>query len=403
MANVVIVGAGASGLAAAISAARGNNRVILLERNSVCGKKILMTGNGRCNYYNDDINISHYHSNDLSKLNNIITKDNLSKVLSFFDSIGIIPKIKDGYYYPNTNQAITFRNSLLTEALSFGVDICYDTYVKDIEKDNNTFRVITNNNKYICDKVIISTGGKSYPITGSDGNGYSLLEKLGHSKTDILPSLVQLKGNGKFLKKWSGIRVLSKVSLYEDDKFIKDELGEIQLTDYGISGICVMQLSSIVTRGINTNKSEKIFINFLPDYDEVSFSKYLEIRNNKLKNRSIYQLLEGIVNYKLLNVLFEVSKLDKNKKLEELSDIEKNMLIKNIISFSFEVSGINFFDRAQVCAGGIPLSEVNLLTMESMKVKNLYITGEVLDVDGDCGGYNLCFAFLTGIIAGENI
>lgn len=293
MANVVIVGAGASGLAAAISAARGNNRVILLERNSVCGKKILMTGNGRCNYYNDDINISHYHSNDLSKLNNIITKDNLSKVLSFFDSIGIIPKIKDGYYYPNTNQAITFRNSLLTEALSFGVDICYDTYVKDIEKDNNTFRLITNNNKYICDKVIISTGGKSYPITGSDGNGYSLLEKLGHSKTDILPSLVQLKGNGKFLKKWSGIRVLSKVSLYEDDKFIKDELGEIQLTDYGISGICVMQLSSIVTRGINTNKSEKILINFLPDYDEVSFSKYLEIRNNKLKNRSIYQLLEG--------------------------------------------------------------------------------------------------------------
>ncbi len=403
MANVVIVGAGASGLAAAISAARGNNRVILLERNSVCGKKILMTGNGRCNYYNDDINISHYHSNDLSKLNNIITKDNLSKVLSFFDSIGIIPKIKDGYYYPNTNQAITFRNSLLTEALSFGVDICYDTYVKDIEKDNNTFRLITNNNKYICDKVIISTGGKSYPITGSDGNGYSLLEKLGHSKTDILPSLVQLKGNGKFLKKWSGIRVLSKVSLYEDDKFIKDELGEIQLTDYGISGICVMQLSSIVTRGINTNKSEKILINFLPDYDEVSFSKYLEIRNNKLKNRSIYQLLEGIVNYKLLNVLFEVSKLDKNKKLEELSDIEKTMLIKNIISFSFEVSGINSFDRAQVCAGGIPLSEVNVLTMESMKVKNLYITGEVLDVDGDCGGYNLCFAFLTGIIAGENI
>lgn len=398
MQKVVVVGGGASGLVCAANAAKSGNEVILFERNSSVGKKILITGNGRCNYFNTDQDLKHYHSSNYDILSEIITEDNLSLILDFFDSIGIVPKIKNGYYYPNSNQAISVKEALLFECELLGVKIINDIFVSDIKKINGKFII---NGKIEADKVVLSTGSMAASKTGSDGNGYALASSMGHSIIKPLPALVQLISEGKFLKSWSGIRCDVKASLCENDEIILEETGEIQLTDYGVSGICVFNLSGRCARGIDEGMKEEIVINFLPDVD--NFLLFMEMRNKKVKGRNISRLFDGLLNYKLVNILLEMANISKDKMYDELSDLEKESLRKNVCEFRVLIKGGKSFDNAQVCSGGVPLCEVNPLTMESNKTDNLYLTGELLDVDGDCGGYNLTFAFISGMIAGKDL
>ncbi len=396
MSKVVIIGAGASGLVAAIFAAKAKNEVTILERNSSVGKKILITGNGKCNYFNIDQDIKHYNCQNKEILNQIITTDNLNEVLNMFDEIGIVPKIKNGYYYPNSNQAVSVKEALLLECQLLGVNIITDYYAKNIKKQNNQFII---NNEIKADKIIIATGSKAAPKTGSDGNGYNLVNSLGHSIIKPLPALVQLISDEKDLKQWDKIRCEVKVSLIENDKLIKKEHGEIQLTDYGVSGICIFNLSGKVARGIDNNKKEEIVINFLPEIDD--FIKFISQRNNKVKGRNISQLFDGLLNYKLADFLIKKAKINKNKYWDELTKEEKETLNQKVCAFKLNIKGTNSFDKAQVCSGGVPLTEINPTTMESAKENNIYIIGEILDVNGDCGGYNLTFAFLTGYLAGK--
>lgn len=404
MSKVTIIGGGASGLCAAIVLARNNNDVVILERNNICGKKLLITGNGRCNYFNEDFKVEHYNSRDIPILEKLITENSKKEVLGFFNSIGIIPNINNGYYYPYSNQASSIRNSLETEVKNSNVKVIYDTYVKDIKKEDNKFIIITNKERYTSDKVIISTGSCAYPKTGSEGNFYEILKRLGHNIIKPLPALVQLKSNEKYLKDWKGIRSKATLKLYENNKYIKEEKGEIQLTDYGISGICTMNLSTLVARSLNEDKKIDIEINFYNEIDNInSFLEFMENRNKLLKNRTISELLESIINYKLSNILIKLSNVNKNSNWNDLSKEEKICLCKNIISHKIRITGTNSFDNAQTASGGIPLSEVNIDTMESKVVDNLYIIGEILDADGECGGYNLGFCFLTGIKVGNSI
>ena len=257
MKHIVIVGGGAAGLISAIHTKTSTNKVTILERNSQCGKKILATGNGKCNYWNIDQNIKHYHSNNEELLEQIITKEIQDKVINFFNSLGIVPKIKNGYYYPFSNQATTIKNALLTEVNEKDIEIRQDFLVESIEKEDNHFIIISSNEIIKADKVIIATGSCASPKTGSDGIGYKLLKRLSHTVIEPKPALVQLKTTGNFLKEWAGIRTDVKVSLYENDKLIKEESGEIQLTDYGISGICVFNLSRFISRGLLDNKKEE--------------------------------------------------------------------------------------------------------------------------------------------------
>ena len=215
MQKVIIIGGGASGIMTAIHATSKNDEVVVLERNSSCCKKLLMTGNGRCNYWNEDQQINHYNSNKQEELEKIITPKNQKDVLSFFDQIGIIPKIKEGYYYPFSNQAVSVEYALLLQAKLNGIKIITDCFVSDIEYKNN-FIVKTNKGKMLADKVVIATGSKAIPKTGSDGNGYFLAEKLGLLVTPVLPSLVQLKGEEKYFKNWNGIRTEVDISIYEN-------------------------------------------------------------------------------------------------------------------------------------------------------------------------------------------
>ena len=395
--DIVIIGGGASGLVAAITASKNkNNKVTLIEKNQTLGKKILATGNGKCNYYNSDQNLSHYNSTNNDLIKEIITKENLKEVEDFFSSLGIIPKIKNGYYYPFSNQATTIKNALVRE-VEKNTKVLLETTVEKIDKVQNKFKVKTNNGVIECDKVIIATGSKASPKTGSTGEGYNFLKEFNHTIIDINPALVQLKTKGNFLKDWTGIRTDVEVSLYINNKNIKSDQGEIQLTNYGVSGICIFNLSRFVPIALNNNDKVEVKINFLP-----FTSTPEELLKDLSNNNSINDILEGILNNKLVAVILNKSSINKNKKYNELSIKEKEILIENLTNFTLEVIGTNSYEECQVCSGGVPLTEINTKTMESKNVNNLHIVGELLDVDGECGGYNLTFAWLTALLAGKS-
>ena len=399
--KVVIVGSGPSGLASAIYAKKNNNEVIILERNNDICKKILLTGNGKCNYFNENQDITHYHSSNDNLISDIITEKNLNDILVFFDELGIVPKIKNGYYYPYSNQASSVKQVLLSKINELGIKIIYNYLVTDIKKENDKFII---NNDIICDKLILSTGSKAYPKTGSDGNGYNLVKKFNHNINKVMPALVKLKSDDKYLKELKGIRSDCKISIYKDNEFIKSETGEIQLTDDAISGICVFNLSYLANKYIESKNNVHILVNFIPFIDDKDeLLKYLDDRCKKIKNKKMKEFFDGLLNYKLSNVILKKSNINLDSNYKDLSKKEKETLVSNINSYDFNIISSYSYDNSQVCMGGVPLDEINLLTMESKKEKNLYIIGELLDVNGDCGGYNLTFAFITGMLAGVSI
>lgn len=380
--KIIIIGSGASGLAAGISLLRCGYDVTILERNNISGKKLLLTGASRCNFFNSDQNIVHYHSSDKDILAKIITSDNIHLVEDFITSLGIVPKVKDGYYYPFANQAYNMKELLERTYLDLGGKIKYNYLVEKIEKKNSLFLI---NDTISCDKLILATGSKAYKMTGSDGIGYQLAKKFNHHIVKVLPSLTSLITREKINLK--GVRVDAKVTLYEDGVKVREELGQVQFTDYGLSGICIFNLSYYAVKGLNKNKKEVITIDLMPFMDKVSF-----------KNKKVYDLLLGFLPNKMIDYILKTLDISKDVYYEDLKNEKRQELTKILKEMEFNITSYKEFDFSQVCSGGVSLREINPLTMESIFVKNLYIIGELLDVNGDCGGYNLTFAFLTGIL-----
>ena len=400
MKEVVIVGGGASGLTAAITAARNGKDVTLIERNNKCGKKILITGNGRCNFWNTDEDLSHFHSSTPNLLKDFITDERKNSILKFFDSLGLAYKTKNGYYYPFSNQAFTIENALLSECKKLNIKIINDITVEKIIK-KDCFIINPDKENIKAKNIIIATGSKAAPKTGSDGLGYEISKSLGHNIITPLPSLVQLKADEPYFKNWSGIRTDVKVNLLIDHKYIKSETGEIQLTNYGLSGICIFNLSGEAAKALNQNKNVIISINFIPFASNPK--TFLQTLNKNSYHKTISELLEGILHYKLIDIILKKTHLKRDLLLNTLTDNELNNLIKTLTDFQIQILDTHTLDHAQVCSGGIPLTEINNKTLESLKVKNLYFTGEIIDIDGDCGGYNLGWAWISGIIAGKNV
>ena len=258
--KVGIIGGGASGVLAAIYAKKRNDEVVIFERNKECCKKILVTGNGRCNYWNEDQDLSHYQSTTPELLSEFFNID--YEVLNFFKHLGIVPKIKNGYYYPFSNQASTIKNALLNELKDIEVKNNY--LVTRIEKLAKGFNVISDNETIYVDKLVLATGSYAAPKTGSDGMGYKFLEKLGHTIIKPLPSLVQLKGYEKYFRIWTGVRTDAKVSLFINQQLVREEIGELQLTNYGLSGICIFNLSNAAARALDNKLEVEVNINFMP-------------------------------------------------------------------------------------------------------------------------------------------
>lgn len=398
MANIVIVGGGPAGLSSAISVSKKNNNVTLIERNPACGKKLLLTGSGKCNFWNEEENINHFHSNNLSILEKIITQENLKQTRDFLKKLGLIPYIKNGYYYPFSNQSFTVKQALLIACQKQNIHIITNEKVESIKNKENKFYITTDKKDYVFDKVILASGSKAYPKTGSDGSGYELAKSLGHTVTKVTPSLVQLLLDFPYSKKWAGVRTQVKVTLWEKNKKVTEQTGELQLTNYGASGICIFNISRYVNR--SESKDLTLEINFLPFVKEDVLA-FLENQNQLVENRTIGEMLECILHYKLVELLLNVGKIPYSSKFSELLPQKKKKIVEILTKMQIKITGTKDFEHSQVCAGGIPLSEIEPATLESKVVKNLFLAGELLDIDGDCGGYNLMTAFLTGVLAGK--
>lgn len=387
--KVIVIGGGASGLVAAIHAAM-NNEVIILEKNKICGKKISITGNGKCNFLNEDFSLKHFNSSDLKHIPSF--ENAKEKILALMKQIGVEYYEKNGYYYPLSNQATTVQNALIKEALVRKVTIVQEIEVKKIKKLNQ-FEIETNQGNFKADKVILATGSKGYPKTGSDGFGYEILKEMGHTIIPVKPALTSIETN-PFYKELSGVRTNAVVKLYRNDNLLKEEIGEIQFTDYGVSGICVMNTSNIA----QPHDLLKIdLVSTIPD-----IISYLDLKNQTVKNRTIQELLDGLLNYKIVNLILKLSSLSNQDTWKQISAEKKQILANYLKKLSFNVTSLKGFERSQVCKGGLSLQEVSC-NFESKKIPGLYIVGELLDVVGDCGGYNLAFAFMTGMIAGGSI
>jgi len=395
--KVAIIGAGASGLVASIFSARNGNEVYVFEKNNDAGKKLLLTGNGRCNFSNVDHNLNHYHSSNGDLIKEIINDNNIEKVMDFFKNIGVVSKNKNGYLYPFSEKSSSIKSALVNEAKSVGVNFLFNSEVNEIKTTGDGFLI----NNGFFDKVVVATGSYSLPKTGSDGFGYGIAESFNHTINEVNPSLVQLVSNISILNDWAGKRCEVNVIHCENEKLVKEEKGEIQLTNYGLSGICIFNLSRDIRIGLNKCLEEGVIINFVP-WLEGNIMDFLTKRNNDLKTRNITELCDGFMDYSLVFAILKYLKINPNKNWNELNLEEKESFSSSLRAFYVPIIDTKGFVESQTCSGGIPLSEINLKTMESLKQKGLFFTGELLDLDGDCGGYNLTIAWITGMLAGED-
>ena len=402
MGKIAVIGGGASGLMAAITAAEEGADVCILEHKDKLGKKILSTGNGRCNFTNLAQEPICYHSDNLLFPWPVIEKFNAQSAITFFLKLGIYSKNRNGYLYPQSDQAGAVQEVLCMEAKRLGIEILTEHKVLEIIPNKKGFRIRTENGDVKADKVILAAGSKASAVTGSDGSGYTLAKSLGHTLVPILPALVQLRCKEKFYKSISGVRVNGRVSLFVDGECMAVDTGEIQLTNYGISGIPVFQVSRYAAIGLYEKKDVQAVLNFMPDFTESQFLAFLNGRKNTRPDKTLEEFFVGLFNTKLIALWIRLSGLKSYKKVGECTDEEMMRFVKLIQQFTVVVTETNSFEQAQVCRGGVDTTEVEQETMESKYVPGLYFAGEILDVDGICGGYNLQWAWASGHIAGQS-
>ncbi len=397
--HVIIVGGGAAGMTAAIAAARRGAAVTILEHTARVGKKILSTGNGKCNITNLSMPEGAYRGNQPEFALQVIKQVSVEKTLEFFRELGILTTDRNGYVYPNSGQASSVLDALRFELEHLKVTVVCDCQVKEIRKN---LTVITNTGTYKGDAVILAAGSKAVPKTGSDGSGYQLAKSLGHTIIKPLPALVQLKCRESWYKQLAGIRLNAEVLLKADGKIISRDQGEVQFTDYGISGIPVFQVSRYAARGLEEGKKIKAVLDFFPDTGNKELLDYLINRQRILGYRTSEEFLNGVLNKKLTTVLLKEAGINFKQNTAQISRKQIERLTELLKGFTTEITGVNGFEQAQICSGGIDTAEIHPETMESKLIKNLYIAGEILDVDGICGGYNLQWAWSSGILAGAS-
>ena len=397
--KVIVLGGGASGIIAAIKASEVSD-VTIIEGNSKIGKKILVTGSGRSNFWNESISEKNYNEESHELLKEILPiKDEVFNFLT--NSLGITPTNKNGYLYPRSKTASSITTVLEKRIKRNNIEVIYDLKVTKITTENNNIKIeLSDNTTMTCDKLIIATGGKAASKTGSDGSGYNLLKELDIEVTPVLPALVPLIINDKTRLDWSGVRTDAKLSVYENNKIIKEELGELQLTNTGISGIVTFNISGLIASLLENKKQFEVYIDFLPEIEDIS--TFLDEKNKNANPKNIEELLETMINYKLLNSLISNCRINKNQKWTELSQEDKKKLISTLKKYKINISSTEDFEKAQVTRGGVCLNEITS-NFSLKKYPNIKVIGETLNVDGICGGYNLAFAFISGYIAGSSI
>ncbi len=398
MANkVCVIGAGASGLLAAISAKNHGADVYILERNQKIGKKILATGNGRCNYTNVDA--TEYNYNHPRFVKNIFEQFGPDKTLQFFESLGIVPKIEEeGKTYPLSEQSSSIVDVLGFEIEKLSIKVLFEQLVNDIEKNKNGYIIRTQSQTFYADKVIIATGGMALPKSGSDGIGYKLAKRVGHKITNVFPALVKLELDYPYLKQMDGVKIKVQAELIYLDEVIHSEYGDVLFTKYGISGPTILQISRKANELLQNKQQAYIRVKLIEHLDY----KDLLQRFKMLQDKSIEMALIGLIPKKLIHPILKESGMKYfNETVKNISGKQINIIINLLFDWRFLIIGSKGFDDAQVTAGGVDIEDIDSMTLESKISKGIYFTGEVLDIDALCGGYNLQWAWSSGYIAGK--
>ena len=401
MRHVAVIGGGAAGMIAAITSAREGARVTILEHKDRIGKKILSTGNGRCNFTNTYQTPACYRSDNRDFAWNIIQKFNVEKTISFFKELGIYPKDRNGYLYPYSDQAAAILEVLQIEVAKLDICVMTEINVLDIQPVKRGIRITTDKKTITADSVILACGSKAAPVTGSDGSGYQLAKLFGHRIVPVLPALVQLRCAEKFYKSISGVRVQGTVEIYADDIFLASDTGEIQLTNYGISGIPVFQVSRYAAKALYKKQSVTAVLNFMPDMNKEEFLLFLQERITLCPYKTLDEFFTGVFPKKLCELWIRLSRLPKEMRVSDLSGEQLEKLVLLIQHLRTHITETNSFEQAQICCGGVDTTEINPDTLESNYVPGIYFAGELLDVDGICGGYNLQWAWSSGFVAGK--
>ncbi len=407
MKQVIVIGGGASGLMAAVTAASNGAKVTLLEGMEKPGKKILVTGNGRCNLTNtDETRKDRYRGSNPDFIESVIGQFPVRKTMEYFEQLGLLLQIRNGYVYPYVNQASAVQELLLLEAARLHVKVKCNEKVKTLEPTENGWKVQTETWCYSCHRVILAAGSCAAPGTGSDGSGYVLAKNLGHRIIAPMEALVPLKVSENWVRKLSGIRMPAGITL----KILPDgkqrdcpllgcfhEDGELQWTEYGISGIVVFQLSRYAVRALAEKKAVLAELDLMPEYEEEQLFRHMK---NRMRYERTEEWLTGLLPKKMIPVILELCGLKSSKKISELTESEIRSVVHKCKQLTLHVTGCKSFEAAQVCSGGVDTDQADPLTLESKRTPGLYFAGEVLDVDGICGGYNLQWAWSSGYTAG---
>lgn len=400
--DVIVAGGGAAGMIAAIFAARAGASVLVIEFNDRLGKKILATGNGKCNYTNRAIDLHNYYGADRAFLEQVFAAFSEQDTEDFFRGLGIEPYEQEGLLYPRSKQAKSVQEALLQEIQRLSVTLVMEKQVKRIEMTDPGFLVTTADKEtFTAGSVILACGGKASAIRGSRGDGYYLASCLGHEIAEPVPALVQLHAADPLVKMAAGVRADAGITTWIDDKKTAFWQGELQITDYGLSGIVVFQSSRLAAYGLLEKKDVCLDVDFLPEYAKTEAEELLQRRLHMREgNLTLEQSLQGLLHDKLIAPILKRAGLSAEKLAGDCDKEDVTRLLAALRHYVVKITDTHGFSNAQVTAGGVKTDRIDPKTMESELVPGLFFAGEVLDVDGICGGYNLQWAWSSGALAG---
>lgn len=397
--KVVIIGGGASGLMAAITAAENGHSVTVLERQARVGRKLSATGNGRCNLSNIHADITRYHGENTKFMLPAMEELNPGRAIELFRSLGLVTVTEpDGKVYPFSDQAGSVVDILRFSCDGLGVNTVTGAEVTAVKKSGGGFKVVTDGESYTCDRVIVCCGGCAGGKLGGTMSGYELLSSLGHRRTKLYPALVQLKTETEFVKSLKGVRADAAVTLKKGGAVLAQSAGEVQFTEYGLSGPAIFEVSRAASVSGEGTAVTLDLMRGLSESETLDFIFTRKYTHPELTNEN---LLTGMLHNRLGRTVIRACGLDLNASVEALSDRDAGRIGRTVKDFRLKVTGTTGFDGAQVTAGGMDTGEFDPKTLESRIVKGLYAAGEVLDIDGDCGGFNLQWAWASGRLAGQ--
>lgn len=400
--DCIVIGGGAAGMTAAITASGHGANVAIIEHTKRLGNKILQTGNGKCNFTNRYMDLSMYQNEDKETVKNVLSRFDSDSVIEFFRGLGVYTRERNGYVYPHSETAASVNDALRLEIENQKTAVYTECEVLAVRYESGCFFIKTTSGCMYAQKLILATGSKAAPKSGSDGSGYELARQFGHKIKKPLPALVQLVSSNPYCKAMAGVRSTGTARLYIDGAFAAEDTGEIQYTDYGISGIPVFQLSRHAVLALDKGRSVNICVNMLNDISVETLYQDIENRFYKSGSKTVEQYFSGIVNKKLVYAAGKTANVDVSKTVADTGAKGLQKIVDSLACFGFDITGSKGFEQAQVCQGGVCLNEVDKYTLESKLCPGLYFAGEILDVDGKCGGYNLQWAWSSGYVAGFN-